>query len=164
MQLGKRTLLTSLRVRDVLKRKERSRWTVEDDVTVYAATKKMVDENVGSLVVTRNGTVVGIVTERDYLRKVVHQGKSSSSTKVGDIATLQDKLIVASVDDSVQDCVDAMGAKDIRHMPVADPVTGEFVGLLSIREVAKALAKERDAAFRKLEDFQIQSKMPIHDG
>ena len=131
---------------------------------MFDATKKMVEENVGSLVVTRKGAVVGIVTERDYLRKVVHQGRSSSTTTVGQIATMQDKLIVASLDDSIQDCVDAMGARDIRHMPVADPSSGEFVGLLSIREVARALAKERDAAFRKLEDVQVLSQMPIHDG
>ena len=124
----------------------------------------MVEENVGSLVVTRKGAVVGIVTERDYLRKVVHQGRSSANTTVGEIATMQDKLIVASIEDTIQDCVDAMGARDIRHMPVADPSTGEFVGLLSIREVARALAKEREAAFRKLEDVQVSSQMPIHDG
>ena len=123
----------------------------------------MVEEDVGSLVVTRKGAVVGIVTERDYLRKVVHQGRSSSTTTVGQIATMQDKLIVASLDDTIQDCVDAMGASDIRHMPVADN-TGDFVGLLSIREVAKALAKEREAAFKKLEDVQASAKMPIHDG
>lgn len=137
---------------------------MDESSTVFEATKKMVEENVGSLVVTRKGQVVGIVTERDYLRKVVHQGRSSANTTVGQIATMQDKLIVASLDDSIQDCVDAMGARDIRHMPVADSVTGDFVGLLSIREVAKALAKEREAAFRKLEDVQVSSQMPIHDG
>ena len=131
---------------------------------MFEATKRMVEEDVGSLVVTRKGKVVGIVTERDYLRKVVHQGRSSASTTVGQIATMQDKLIVASLDDSVQDCVDAMGSRDIRHLPVADPSSGEFVGLLSIREVAKALAKEREAVSKKLEDVQVSSQMPIHDG
>jgi predicted transcriptional regulator len=95
---------------------------------------------------------------------VVHQGRSSANTTVGEIATMQDKLIVASIDDSVQDCVDAMGSREIRHMPVADPKSGEFVGLLSIREVARALAKEREAAFKKLEDVQVSAQMPIHDG
>ena len=148
----------------VLKKKERARWTVEESTTVFDATKKMVDENVGSLVVTRKGTVVGIVTERDYLRKVVHQNRSSATTAVREIATLEDKLIVASLDDTIQDCVDAMGARDIRHMPVADPGNGEFVGLLSIRDVAKALAKEKEIAFRKLEAVQVAREMPIHDG
>ena len=120
------------------------------------------DENVGSLVVTNKGVVTGIITERDYLCKVVHQGKSSSTTTVGEIATMGDKLIVASMDDTIQDCVDAMGSRDIRHMPVADG--DDFAGLLSIREVAKALAKEKEIAIRKLEAVKVAKIMPIHDG
>jgi CBS domain-containing protein len=154
----------TLLVRDVLKRKERSRWTCEASVTVFDATKKMVLENVGSLVVTRHGKVVGIITERDYLRKVVHAGKSSATTPVSDIATMgADALVVASLDDTIQDTLDAMASKDVRHLPVAD-AKGEVVGLLSIREVAKALAKERDNAFRMLDQIQTESKLPIHDG
>lgn len=137
---------------------------MEESETVFEATRKMIDENVGSLVVTKKGAVMGIITERDYLRKVVHQGKNSTSTKVGEIATLGEKLIVASLDDTLQDCVDAMGSKDIRHMPVADPGSNDIVGLLSIREVAKALAKEKETAIRKLEAVKVAKEMPIHDG
>jgi CBS domain-containing protein len=66
------------------------------------------------------------------------------------------------LDDTIQDCVDAMGFKDVRHLPCCDPETGEIIGLLSIRDLAKALAREREKAFRKLE--KLSNTMPIHDG
>jgi len=122
----------------------------------------MVDEDVGSLIVTSKGKVIGIVTERDYLRKVVHAGRTSATTKVSEICTR--KLVVASLDDTVQDCVDAMGNKEIRHLPVSDSITKEIIGLLSIRDVARALAQERERAFTMLDDLQTSSTIPIHDG
>lgn len=129
---------------------------------MFEATKKMVNENVGSLVVTRKGKPVGIVTERDYLRKVVHQGKTSQTLKVKDIATMEEKVIVASLDDTIQDCVDAMGCREIRHLPCCDPNTGEMVGLLSIGDLARCLSREQEIVFRKLED--LANPIPIHDG
>jgi signal-transduction protein with cAMP-binding, CBS, and nucleotidyltransferase domain len=153
------SMAAQLRVSDVLQRKERHRWTVEESESVFAATAKMVKENVGALVVCRKGKPVGIVTERDYLKKVVHQGKSSPTTTVSEICTKDNELILADVQDTLQDCVDAMGTKDIRHLPVARD--GDIVGIISIREIARAFAKERDKVFRKLEDLETSN---IHDG
>ena len=153
-----------LHVRDVFKHKDRHRWTTDASATVFEATRKMVTENVGCLVVTRNGRMVGIVTERDYLRKVVHLGKTSTSTHVSEIATMGvDSIVMADLDDTIQDALDAMASKDVRHLPVADS-KGDVLGLLSIREVAKALAKERDEAITKLDQLKMESKLPIHDG
>ena len=73
-------------------------------------------------------------------------------------------MVIASLEDSIQDAIDAMGHKDIRHLPVSDPNTNEIVGLLSISVVAKALAESRSKAFRMLEDIAINSTMPIHVG
>jgi len=78
----------TLHVRDVFKQKEKHRWTTDANATVFDATRKMVAENVGSLVVVRHGKMVGIITERDYLRKVIHAGKASSTTQVSEIATM----------------------------------------------------------------------------
>lgn len=135
---------------------------MEESSTVFDATKKMVGENCGSLVVTRKGKPVGIVTERDYLRKVVHQGTTSHKLLVRDIATMEDKVILASLDDTIQDCVDAMGCREIRHLPCCDPNTGEIVGLLSIGDLARCLSREQQLVFRKLED--LSNPIPIHDG
>jgi CBS domain-containing protein len=151
--------LGQLLVGDILRIKERHRWTVEENETVFAATGKMVKENVGALVVCRKAKPVGIVTERDYLRKVVHMGKSSPQTTVSEICTKDSDLIVADVKDSLQDCMDAMGAKEIRHLPVARD--GDIVGIISIRDIAKAFATERDKVFRKLENLETNN---IHDG
>mmetsp|Transcript_20833 Transcript_20833/g.25261 ORF Transcript_20833/g.25261 Transcript_20833/m.25261 type:complete len:198 (-) Transcript_20833:1214-1807(-) len=152
------------KVRDILKVKDKWRhmWTVDENETVFEATRKMVEYKTGSLCVTRDGKVVGIVTERDYLRKVVHEGRTSADTKVGEISTLGNKLICASPDDTLQDCVDIMTIKDIRHIPVTEN-DGEVVGLLSIKDIARAFSQERDRVFRTLDDIRDR-QMPIHDG
>jgi CBS domain-containing protein len=154
----------SLRIRDVFKQREKHRWITDANATVFEATKKMVDENVGSLVVSKHGKMVGIITERDYLRKIIHMGKKSETTLVHEIATMgAEKLVTASLEDTIQDALDAMASKNVRHLPVADG-KGEILGLLSIRDVAKALAKERDDAIKRLDQLKVDSKLPIHDG
>ena len=73
------------------------------------------------------------------------------------------KLIVASTTDSLQDCVDVMAAKDIRHLPVAGS-DGDVVGLISIKDIALSLSKERSAAIKNLQKLKTEKSMPIHDG
>lgn len=161
---GLKTKIQDLRVRDVMKLGvPRSHWTVDETTTVFDATKSMVERDCGSLLVTRQGKIVGIITERDYLRKVIHCGRSSVTTKVSEICT--SKLVVASLNDTMQDVIDAMATKEVRHLPVADPDANfDIVGLLSIRQVAKALALERNRAVKVLEDLEASTRMPIHDG
>lgn len=142
---------------------DRALWTIDEDASVYDATAKMVNNKVGSLCVTRAGEVVGILTERDYLRKVVHAGKSSREARVRDIATMETaNLVVASEEDCVEDCVTVMASRSIRHLPVADS-EGNVLGLLSIRDIAKALAEERQVVSKKLDELRLK-EMPIHDG
>ena len=157
------TRAAQLTVRDVIKLREPHRWIVDESESVFNATAKMVKERVGALLVARKGKPVGICTERDYLTKIIHEGRTSRDTKVGDIATKDKDLIVASLDDSIEDCLNAMGSNNIRHLPVADQVVGEIVGIISIRDVAKALASDREKALLKLHDL-ASSKAPIHDG
>eukprot|EP00510_Aplanochytrium_minuta_P009771 CAMPEP_0184075630 /NCGR_PEP_ID=MMETSP0957-20130417/71234_1 /TAXON_ID=627963 /ORGANISM="Aplanochytrium sp, Strain PBS07" /LENGTH=160 /DNA_ID=CAMNT_0026378093 /DNA_START=168 /DNA_END=650 /DNA_ORIENTATION=+ len=156
--------LLEITVQDILKVNDKWRhmWTVDENETVFEATRQMVDFKLGSLCVTKSGKVVGIVTERDYLRKVVHEGRTSMDTKVGEISTMGNKLICASPTDSLQDCVDIMAIKDIRHLPVSQS-DGEVVGLLSIKDIARAFSNERSTVLSTLEEIR-ESRMPIHDG
>ena len=119
----------------------------------------MVEHKTGSLaVLDAAGAIVGIVTERDYLRKVLHEGRTSHDTLVGEIATMRD-LQTCSPDDDLQHCVEIMDAKGFRHLPVKDG--GEVVGLLSIKDIAHALAQR----VQLHEDLKReQSLPPVHDG
>jgi len=148
---------------DVAGMKQRiASWTVDENETVFNATRRMVDHNTGCLCVTRDEKVVGIVTERDYLRKVLHAGRTSKETKVKDIATMEDKLLVASPEADLQDCIDDMVYKRIRHIPIAQD--GEVLALLGIEDVARALSDERQVTLHCLEDILTAKHMPIHDG
>lgn len=139
-------------------------WTIDSEATVFDATKKMVDNRSGSLCVTNGGgKVIGIITERDYLTKVLHSGRRSKTTKVKEIATLGDELIIATPDEYLQECVDTMVYKNIRHLPVSEP-DGTVVGMLDIQDIAKALADERVVTLHTLAELRIQHQMPIHDG
>lgn len=163
--LNHRNNFEELKVKDVMRREKNgwNQWTISEDETVYEATKKMVEHKNGSLCVLRNQKVVGILTERDYLEKVVHQGRTSKDTLVHEISTMGNRLIVAKLNDDIQDCVDVMAAQNIRHLPVIQE-DGNVIGLLSIRDIAKALSKERHSVLRTLNDLRTTTKMPIHDG
>jgi predicted transcriptional regulator len=155
------------KVRDVRKLQgqgeDPSRWQVSEDATVFEATAKMVQNKVGALCVERGGSVVGIITERDYLTKILHAGRKSRETKVAEICTKDDALVLASLDDTLQDCIDVMCSRNFRRLPVADR-QGVVVGLLSITDITKELAAERLEAFYHKHHIRVQQTMPIHDG
>ncbi|KAJ0075439.1 hypothetical protein Patl1_35060 [Pistacia atlantica] len=117
----------STTISDILKDKGKSAdgswlWCTTDD-TVYDAVKSMTQHNVGALVVVKPGeqkSVAGIITERDYLRKIIVQGRSSKSTKVGDIMTEENKLITVTPDTKVLRAMQLMTDNRIRHIPVID--------------------------------------------
>src|SRR3954452_25489904 len=106
------------RVADLLKGKEARLLTVASDASVYDAVKQMVDANVGSLLVTVDGRVGGIVTERDYLRRVTLEGRSAEHPSVSEIITAP--LILVQPETSVEDCMAVMTDRRIRHMRVLD--------------------------------------------
>lgn len=153
-------------VKDIINVPEMARkigsWTVDENETVYNATKFMVERRTGCLCVTRDSKVVGIVTERDYLTSVLHAGRRSETTLIKEIATMDEKLIVAKPVDYLQDCIDLMVHKGIRHLPIQEE--GEVVALLGMEDVAKALAEERTVTLHSLHELKTQIKMPVHDG
>ncbi|KAF6171222.1 hypothetical protein GIB67_001937 [Kingdonia uniflora] len=131
----------STTISDVLKGKGKSAdgswlWCTTDD-SVYDAVKSMTQHNVGALVVVKpegQKAIAGIITERDYLRKIIVQGRSSKSTKVGDIMTEENKLITVTPNTKVLRAMQLMTDNRIRHIPVIDGKN--MIGMVSIGDVA----------------------------
>uniref|UniRef100_A0A0E0P0Z6 CBS domain-containing protein n=1 Tax=Oryza rufipogon TaxID=4529 RepID=A0A0E0P0Z6_ORYRU len=145
-------------VADILKSKGKSAdgswlWCTTDD-SVYDAVKSMTQHNVGALVVVKPGqdkSIAGIVTERDYLRKIIVQGRSSKSTKVGDIMTEENQLITVKPDTRVLQAMQLMTEKRIRHIPVIDG-TG-MVGMVSIGDIVRAVVSEHREELNRLNAY-----------
>jgi len=126
--------------------------TIED--SVYDAVKSMTQHNVGALVVVKPGeksSIAGIITERDYLRKIIVQGRSSKSTKVGDIMTEENKLITVTPDTKVLKAMQLMTDNRIRHIPVIDDKG--MKGMVSIGDVVRAVVSEHREELNRLNAF-----------
>jgi CBS domain-containing protein len=116
---------------------------------VREAVKTMVDANVGSLLVTSSGEVVGIVTERDYLRRVALEGRTDDDTTVGEIMTAP--LVVVGPDTSIDECMAVMTDRRIRHLPVVED--GKVVGLVSIGDLVKFKSRQQSFEIQYLTDY-----------
>ena len=127
-------------VAQILKSKpEQTVHTIEPAASVYEAVKLMANKNVGALVVVELGRVVGIVSERDYARKVVLMGRNSSETTVATI--MSSPVIHVDPQNSVNDCMVLMTEKRIRHLPVVE--NDQLVGVISIGDCVKAVIDEQ---------------------
>lgn len=148
----------STTISDILKGKGKSNdgswlWCTTDD-SVYDAVKSMTQHNVGALVVVKPGeqnAVAGIITERDYLRKIIVQGRSSKSTKVGDIMTEENKLITVTPSTKVLKAMQLMTDNRIRHIPVVDDKG--MIGMVSIGDVVRAVVSEHRDELNRLNAF-----------
>jgi len=136
-------------VSDLLKGKDVRLLTVPADASVYDAVKQMVEANVGSLLVTVDGRIQGIVTERDYLRRVTLEGRTDEDTNVSEIMTAP--LIVVRPETSVEECMAVMTDRRIRHMPVVDD--GEIVAMVSIGDIVKYQSKQQSFQIQYLTDY-----------
>ena len=135
---------------DILAGKESRLLTSDAEISVLEAARQMIDANVGSMLVTVDGEITGIVTERDYLRRVVLQEKGDRETTVREIMT--SPLIVVTPDTSIEDCMSIITERRIRHLPVADE-SGEVIGLVSIGDVVKFNSSQQSAQIRYLTDY-----------
>lgn len=117
--------------RDILQTKGGEIWTTSPSATVYEAIGLMGEKNIGALVVVENDEVIGVLSERDYSRKVVLQGRTSRDTLVGEI--LSRPAITVRRKDSIEKCMQLMTTLRIRHLPVVDD--GNLVGLISIGDL-----------------------------
>jgi len=126
--------------------------TVEADNTVVSALRVMANRGIGAVLVTENGALAGIFSERDYARKVVLQGKDSSSTPVRDIMT--SKLIHVTPDMTVDQAMQLMSDKRIRHLPVLDGA-GSLIGVVSIGDLVKETIEYQQYLIKQLESYIV---------
>src|SRR6266436_10332459 len=133
----------------VLARKDPAVWSIGPNATVFDAIQQMAEKNVGALPVVDDGTLVGIISERDYTRKVFLLGKSSKETPVRDVMTEQ--LLTVSPGDSVEGCMQIMPEKRVRHLPVMEGT--KLIGILSIGDLVNWFISAQKAAIENLERF-----------
>ena len=137
------------RVSEILGDKGREVLDIEAGAPVLEAVKQMVDANIGALLVKDDGAVAGIVSERDYLRRVARDGPAGDEVTVGEI--MSSPLIVVSPDTSIDECMALMTDRRIRHVPVVED--GEVVGIVSIGDVVKFKSKQQSFEIRYLTDY-----------
>ncbi|XP_065882126.1 CBS domain-containing protein CBSX3, mitochondrial [Euphorbia lathyris] len=150
----------STTISDILKAKGKNAdgswlWCTTED-TVYDAVQSMTQHNVGALMVVKPGeqeqkSLAGIITERDYLRKIIVQGRSSKSTKVGDIMTEENKLITVTPKTKVLQAMQLMTDKRIRHIPVVHDK--DMIGMVSIGDVVRAVVTEHREELDRLNAY-----------
>ena len=136
-------------VRDLLKTKGSDIWSVPAEATVYETLGLMAEKGVGALLVLQAGRLIGIISERDYARKVELQGKSSRETAVGEIMTV--KVVYVKPQHTVAECMALMTDKRIRHLPVMDD--DQLVGVISIGDVVKAIISDQEFTIQQLENY-----------
>jgi CBS domain-containing protein len=123
---------------------------IEGSATVLDAIKRMVEANVGSLLVFEEGKLAGIVTERDYLRRVTLEGRDEKETPVREIMTAP--LVYVTPDTSIEECMAVMTERRIRHLPVLTACR-DVAGVVSIGDVVKFQSKQQNAQIRLLTDY-----------
>ena len=136
-------------VRTLLKQKSGEIWTIAPDASVYEAIKLMAEKRIGAVLVTDGGRLEGILSERDYARKVVLQDKSSKSTAVREIMTAP--VVSVSMDNTVGECMRMITEKRIRHLPVM--VEGAIAGIVSIGDLVNWIITEQQQTIRHLEAY-----------
>ena len=124
--------------------------TIDAEATVFEAIKRMVEANVGALLVTEGGKVAGIVTERDYLRRVTLEGRTEEETLVREIMT--SPLVYVTPETSVEECMAVMTERRIRHLPVFSEGR-DLVGVVSIGDVVKFKSAEQDFQIKFLTEY-----------
>ena len=136
-------------VQHLLDNKGRAVVSVSPDASVLEAVKLMADKAIGSLVVIEDDRLCGIITERDYARKVIIKGRSSETTNVAEIMSTD--VLTTSDSQTVKECMELMTEKKIRHLPVVD---GErVVGMISIGDLVEAIIADQQEAIQHLEHY-----------
>ncbi|HEY3051086.1 MAG TPA: CBS domain-containing protein [Gaiellaceae bacterium] len=137
------------RVSEILGDKGHEVLRIQADAPVLEAVKQMVEANIGSLLVEKDGEVAGIVTERDYLRRVAHEGPTGDEVTVEEI--MSSPLIVVNPETPIDECMALMTDRRIRHVPVVGD--GDVVGIVSIGDVVKFKSKQQSFEIRYLTDY-----------
>ena len=136
-------------VRQLLDRKDRAVFSLRPEAPVLEAIRAMAEHHVGALLVMKDEVLAGIVSERDYARKVILRGRSSSDTPVRDIMTTP--VLTVSPETSVEQCMQLVTDKRVRHLPVVE--AGRVVGMVSIGDLVKAVIAEQQQQIQQLESY-----------
>ncbi len=136
-------------LRQLLDKKESVVYSISPDAMVFDAIKLMNEVNIGALLVIENDRLTGIISERDYTRKVILQNRSSRETPVKDIMT--DKVLYMSPDNTIEECMALMSAHHIRHMPIVED--DKPVGVLSVMDLMKNTISEKEFIIGQLENY-----------
>jgi CBS domain-containing protein len=137
------------KVGDILEVKGRQVWSIGPSESVFDALKLMAEKEIGALVVLDAAKVVGIISERDYARKVILQGRSSPTTLVREIMTT--RVAYAQPNQNIDECMAIMTEKRIRHLPVME--NGFMVGVISIGDLVKSIIAEQQFIIEQLERY-----------
>ena len=137
------------KVSQILSRKGSSVITITPDITVLDALKQMAEKNIGSIVVMENGQYVGVLTERDYARKVILKGKSSTTTLVHEI--MSTGLPRITPDNSLETCMQIMSENNIRYLPVFE--NDQLCGIISINDVIKETILTQKETIEHLQNY-----------
>jgi len=137
------------KIRELVEQKGRDIWSVGPQDSVFEAIELMAEKGIGALLVMEDGKPVGILSERDYARKVILMGRASRETPVREI--MSSPLIFADVEQSVEDCMSLMTDHRIRHLPVLD--NHELAGVVSIGDLVKAIIDEQKFTIKQLETY-----------
>lgn len=138
-----------LRVKHLLGNKGREVWSVAPEDSVLDAIRMLAEKHIGALPVMRANELVGIVSERDYARKVILRGRNVEETRVREIMTAPVRTVTE--DDSVQQCMEMMTQYRVRHLPVLE--RGRLVGIVSIGDIVKAVMEEQQNTIAELERY-----------
>ena len=136
-------------VKQLLQSKGSTVHSVTPEASVFDALRLMADKNIGALLVVSGGKLAGIISERDYARKVILHGKSSHDMPVREI--MSEKVVTVRPEQTVEDCMALMTGRRIRHLPVVDG--DRLAGLLSIGDLVKEVIAEQEQTIRQLESY-----------
>jgi len=136
-------------VKDILNTKGSKIYSISPKATVYEALEMMSEKNIGALVVMENKKVAGIISERDYARKIILQKKTSKKTLVKEV--MSSDLFSVTADTSVEDAMILMTGKHVRHLPVFEK--NKFVGIISIGDVVKTIISNKDFLINQLSEY-----------
>ena len=136
-------------IKELLRRKGSDVYSIESQATVYKAVEALEEHNIGALVVIDHGELVGVLSERDYVRKVELKGRQSRDARVAQIMTAP--VACVTPEQTVEECMALMTDKRFRHLPVVDD--GKLIGLISIGDLVKAIIAEQKFIIDQLEHY-----------
>ena len=137
------------KVADILKRKGSHVETVQSELTVIDALRLMADKNIGSVAIAQSDKFIGLMTERDYSRKVILKGRSSSETTVGEIMDTKYPSVVKN--DTIEHCMELMSSNNLRYLPVIEQ--GKLAGIISINDVVKETILTQKETIEHLQNY-----------